>query len=89
MIPTLTVSRYQSFQVMGKGESPINSFLLSDARPCAHRQRFPSQIYSFDPSANLTSEQHKLVLGGETLLWTEQADSTNLDHLIWYVQHVV
>ncbi|KIJ54483.1 glycoside hydrolase family 20 protein [Sphaerobolus stellatus SS14] len=41
------------------------------------------KIYSFDPLANLTSSQQKLILGGETLLWTEQSDSSNLDPIAW------
>ena len=58
------------------------------------------QIYSFDPLANLTGEQTKLILGGEltfpciqsvttqmisgeTLLWTEQSDPSNLDSIAW------
>jgi len=41
------------------------------------------KIYSFDPLANLTAEQSKLVLGGESLLWTEQSDPDNLDSIAW------
>ncbi|KAF5319947.1 hypothetical protein D9611_011073 [Ephemerocybe angulata] len=39
--------------------------------------------YSFNPIANLTKEQEKFVLGGQHLLWTEQAGPTNLDEKIW------
>ena len=39
--------------------------------------------YSFDPFANLTSEQQKLILGGESLLWTEQSSPENLDPIVW------
>ncbi|KAF8479979.1 N-acetylhexosaminidase [Gautieria morchelliformis] len=41
------------------------------------------KIYSFDPLANLTSHQAKFILGGETLLWTEQSDPSNLDSIVW------
>ncbi|GJJ15499.1 hypothetical protein Clacol_009777 [Clathrus columnatus] len=41
------------------------------------------KIYSFDPFANLTSEQTKLIVGGMTLLWTEQSDPSNLDPIVW------
>ncbi|KAF5382459.1 hypothetical protein D9615_002743 [Tricholomella constricta] len=39
--------------------------------------------YSFNPTANLTEEQSKLVLGGQHLLWTEQSGPANLDPVVW------
>ncbi|KAI0076763.1 N-acetylhexosaminidase [Panus rudis PR-1116 ss-1] len=39
--------------------------------------------YSFDPSANLTTDEAKLVLGGQHLLWTEQSGPSNLDPIVW------
>lgn len=39
--------------------------------------------YSFDPSANLTDAEAKLVLGGQHLLWTEQSGPQNLDPVVW------
>ncbi|GLB38605.1 putative beta-acetyl hexosaminidase like [Lyophyllum shimeji] len=39
--------------------------------------------YSFNPTANLTAEQSKLVLGGQHLLWTEQSGPANLDPIVW------
>nr|BAM42836.1 beta-N-acetylhexosaminidase [Lentinula edodes] len=39
--------------------------------------------YSFDPVANLTDAQAKLVIGGEHLLWTEQSHASNLDSIVW------
>ncbi|KAI0060417.1 N-acetylhexosaminidase [Artomyces pyxidatus] len=41
------------------------------------------KAYSFDPLANLTADQHKLVLGGQQLLWTEQSGPQNLDSIAW------
>ncbi|KAK0487111.1 N-acetylhexosaminidase [Armillaria novae-zelandiae] len=41
------------------------------------------KAYSFDPTANLTEEQSKLVLGGQHLLWTEQSSPSNLDPVVW------
>ncbi|GAA5956082.1 hypothetical protein JCM21900_002589, partial [Sporobolomyces salmonicolor] len=41
------------------------------------------KIYSFDPFTNLTTPQHAQVLGGETLLWSEQTDPNNLDPVVW------
>lgn len=42
------------------------------------------KAYSYDPLANLTSEaEQSLVLGGQTLLWTEQSGPTNLDPIVW------
>lgn len=55
---------------------PFPSVPTSSPRP---------QIYSFDPFANLTSSQRHLVLGGEALLWSEQASPENLDSLAWQV----
>ncbi|KAL6304443.1 N-acetylhexosaminidase [Sparassis latifolia] len=39
--------------------------------------------YSFDPIANLTAEQAKLVKGGQQNLWTEQSSPSNLDPVVW------
>ncbi|KAJ6477180.1 N-acetylhexosaminidase [Mycena vitilis] len=39
--------------------------------------------YSFDPVANLTSAQAERVLGGQSLLWTEQSGPENLDSTTW------
>lgn len=41
------------------------------------------QIYSFDPFASLDDSQRSLVLGGEALIWTEQAGPENLDSIAW------
>ncbi|KDE09594.1 hypothetical protein MVLG_00002 [Microbotryum lychnidis-dioicae p1A1 Lamole] len=41
------------------------------------------KIYSFDPYANITSSQRRLIMGGETLLWSEQSDGSNLDPTTW------
>ncbi|KAK8055128.1 family 20 glycoside hydrolase [Apiospora rasikravindrae] len=40
-------------------------------------------IYSYDPRADLTEEQAKLVLGGEVAAWSEEIDETNLDNTLW------
>ncbi|KAH9850194.1 N-acetylhexosaminidase [Lenzites betulinus] len=39
--------------------------------------------FSFDPVANLTADEAKLVLGGQHLLWTEQSGPQNLDPIVW------
>ncbi|KAI0671147.1 N-acetylhexosaminidase [Trametes maxima] len=39
--------------------------------------------YSFDPVANLTAEESKLILGGQHLLWAEQSGPQNLDPVVW------
>ena len=41
------------------------------------------QAYTFDPVANLSTAQAKLVLGGQHLLWTEQSGPENLDPIVW------
>ncbi|KAF9448540.1 glycoside hydrolase family 20 protein [Macrolepiota fuliginosa MF-IS2] len=41
------------------------------------------KAYSFNPIANLTDDQAKLVLGGQQLLWTEQSGPSNLDPIVW------
>ena len=43
----------------------------------------PVQSYVFDPVANLTEAQKELVLGGQHLLWIEQAGPQNLDPIVW------
>ena len=46
-----------------------------------------AQHYSNDPfsgaAANLTSEQKKLILGGEATMWSEYVDPGNVDSRIW------
>ncbi|KAJ7862321.1 N-acetylhexosaminidase [Mycena leptocephala] len=39
--------------------------------------------YVFDPVANLTTAQAERVLGGQSLLWTEQSSPENLDSTTW------
>ncbi|KAI5123101.1 hypothetical protein M0805_001457 [Coniferiporia weirii] len=41
------------------------------------------KIYSFDPLANLTTEEAALVLGGQIPLWSEQSSPQNLDPIVW------
>ena len=40
-------------------------------------------IYSFNPLANIDPSKHHLILGGETHLWAEQTDPSNLDQMLW------
>ena len=42
-----------------------------------------AQAYTFDPTANLSATEAKLVLGGQHLLWTEQSGPQNLDPIAW------
>ncbi|VDC07079.1 unnamed protein product [Peniophora sp. CBMAI 1063] len=39
--------------------------------------------YSFIPTANLSSEEAQLILGGEHSLWTEQSGPSNLESIVW------
>ncbi|KIL67750.1 glycoside hydrolase family 20 protein [Amanita muscaria Koide BX008] len=41
------------------------------------------KAYTFNPTANLTEAQSKLIMGGEHLLWTEQSGPSNLDPIVW------
>lgn len=41
------------------------------------------RIYDYDITYGLTSEEAKLVIGGEVALWSEQADETVLDARLW------
>ena len=41
------------------------------------------KAYTFDPVANLSTAEAKLVLGGQHLLWTEQSGPENLDPIVW------
>jgi len=38
---------------------------------------------TFDPLANLTTDQYPLILGGQHNLWTEQSSPSNLDTIVW------
>lgn len=40
-------------------------------------------IYSYQPSANLTTEQAELLLGSEVAIWGETIDEVTLDYLAW------
>ncbi|MBE3042981.1 family 20 glycosylhydrolase [Candidatus Bathyarchaeota archaeon] len=40
-------------------------------------------VYSHDPTAGLTEEEAKLVLGGEVAVWTETIDPMTIDSLAW------
>ncbi|KAI2628980.1 glycoside hydrolase superfamily [Xylaria nigripes] len=40
-------------------------------------------IYSYDPRANLTAEQAKLVIGGELGAWSETIDDATIDDILW------
>ncbi|KAJ7205655.1 N-acetylhexosaminidase [Mycena rebaudengoi] len=41
------------------------------------------RAYTFDPVANLTASEAKNVIGGQSLLWTEQSGPQNLDSTTW------
>ncbi|QRV77723.1 beta-hexosaminidase [Ceratobasidium sp. AG-Ba] len=42
------------------------------------------KAYSFDPlNGTASADQAKLILGGQSLLWTEQSDPSNLDPQLW------
>ncbi|GAA5828109.1 hypothetical protein JCM11251_002593 [Rhodosporidiobolus azoricus] len=49
---------------------------------CDHFKTW-QKSYSFDPLHGLSPNQHALVLGGQALLWSEQASPENLDSLAW------
>ncbi|KAJ2646036.1 Glucosamine-6-phosphate isomerase (Glucosamine-6-phosphate deaminase) (GNPDA) (GlcN6P deaminase) [Coemansia sp. RSA 1250] len=40
-------------------------------------------IYKFNPWANVTETERKLVVGAEVALWSEQSDETSLDNYLW------
>ncbi|TFK27667.1 beta-hexosaminidase [Coprinopsis marcescibilis] len=41
------------------------------------------KAYSFNPTANLSPTEARLVLGGQQLLWAEQSGPSNLDNIVW------
>ncbi|CAG8536750.1 6081_t:CDS:2 [Paraglomus occultum] len=41
------------------------------------------KMYSYNPVQGLSGEEIKYILGGEVLLWSEQADTTNFESLLW------
>lgn len=40
-------------------------------------------MYGYEPTANLTSTQANLIIGGETSMWGEHVDETNIEAKIW------
>jgi hexosaminidase len=38
---------------------------------------------SFDPYKGIPPDHHHQVLGGESALWTETTDDTNIDSKVW------
>ena len=48
-----------------------------------HTNASTTQAYTFDPTANLSTAEAALVLGGQQLLWTEQSGPENLDPIVW------
>lgn len=40
-------------------------------------------MWSYEPTANLTSSQAKLIVGGEASMWGEHVDETNIQAKIW------
>ncbi|OXG85443.1 hexosaminidase [Cryptococcus neoformans A2-102-5] len=42
-----------------------------------------ARMYSFDPFKDVKAEERHLILGGQTSLWTEQTDETNLEPTLW------
>ncbi|KAH9326981.1 hypothetical protein KI387_007159, partial [Taxus chinensis] len=45
--------------------------------------RLGSVFYDYDITFGLSDEEATLVLGGEVVLWSEQADGTVLDVRVW------
>ena len=41
------------------------------------------EVYSYDPLADIPTEQQHLVIGGEASMWGEQTDGLNLDSNLW------
>ena len=67
----------RSLQDLAKGMR----YTSSAARPCLTFST--TKAYSFNPLANITKDQEQLVLGGQQLLWTEQAGPSNLESIAW------
>jgi hexosaminidase len=71
---------------MAKRASPILSICKKDTTFPTHTHthtHWHAQAYTFNPVANLSTEQAKLILGGQHLLWTEQSGPENLDPTVW------
>ena len=45
--------------------------------------RIAPLVYTYDPTQGLTSEEAKLVLGGEVHIWSEQIDAASIDSTLW------
>jgi hexosaminidase len=58
------------------GDFPAGNSWCDPFKTCQH-------AFVFDPVANLTAELSERVLGGQSLLWTEQSGPENLDSTTW------
>ncbi|KAK5822483.1 putative beta-N-acetylhexosaminidase naga [Linnemannia elongata] len=59
-----------------------NNYLGSGASWCDPYKTW-QRIYAFDFTEGLTAEEAKHVIGAEVAMWSEQADSTNIDTKVW------
>ncbi|KAL0570964.1 Glucosamine-6-phosphate isomerase (Glucosamine-6-phosphate deaminase) (GNPDA) (GlcN6P deaminase) [Marasmius crinis-equi] len=73
MLPPLQQRTYESYMLQ-------STTSISIAEPDGPGRW---QAYTFDPLANISTEQHDLILGGQQLLWTEQSGPENLDIMLW------
>lgn len=74
-------SRYDK-QVSDDPEMPFNFNGGQGGSWCGPFKTW-QRIYSYDITHGLTEEEAELVIGGEVALWSEQADSTVLDKMVW------
>ncbi|CAG8433455.1 5290_t:CDS:2 [Ambispora gerdemannii] len=49
---------------------------------CGHFKTW-QWMYSYNPRNGLSDKEAELVIGGEVLLWSEQADATNFETTLW------
>eukprot|EP01018_Ginkgo_biloba_P021863 Gb_30297 [translate_table: standard] len=74
-------SRYDR-QISDNPNSPFNYNGGNGGSWCAPFKTW-QRVYDYDITYGLSEEESKLVLGGEVALFSEQADQTVLDGLLW------
>jgi len=75
-------SRYDKQLISDEAGQPFNFNGGNGGSWCGPFKTW-QRVYSYDITYGLTVEEAKLVIGGEVALWSEQADSTVLDAMVW------
>ncbi|KAF8664230.1 hypothetical protein HU200_054771 [Digitaria exilis] len=63
-------------------DDPDSDFNSSGGSWCGPYKTW-QRVYDYDIAYGLTTEEARLVIGGEVAMWTEQVDTTVLDGRVW------